>query len=273
MLPDIIMQSDLLDILFEDRNKNYGAYALRKSYNKTIRASIVTTIFLSACFALIILMHHNKEIYLTQTINLMSDPTLSSIKPPDPKPTQSSQTKHVNKVRQVNTSTPVITSDNNKSTQPTTNDIDKSIISNINKDGEASDEKIEAPPSGNSNATQSISATVASVADNDAPLISAEVMPEFPGGINALIKFIQRNIKQPDDLQSEEKIKVIASFIIAKDGTIENIKVISSGRADLDKEVIKVISKMPIWKPGIQNGKPVAVYFNLPVTFQNADEQ
>ena len=50
------------------------------------------------------------------------------------------------------------------------------------------------------------------------------------------------------------------------------MKIISSGRADLDKEVLRVINKMPLWKPGLQNGKPVSVYFNLPVTFKSADE-
>ncbi len=56
MLPDTIMQSDVLDILFEHRNKNYGAYALRKSYNKTIKATITASVFISAFFALMILI-------------------------------------------------------------------------------------------------------------------------------------------------------------------------------------------------------------------------
>ena len=97
-------------------------------------------------------------------------------------------------------------------------------------------------------------------------------MPAFPGGVNALVKFILKNIHQPDDLQAGESIKVIASFVVSKTGGIENIKIISSGRPDLDKEVTRIINKMPLWKPGLQNGKPVSVYFNLPVTFKSADE-
>ena len=97
-------------------------------------------------------------------------------------------------------------------------------------------------------------------------------MPEFPGGINALVKFILKNIHQPDDLQPGESIKVIASFVVSKTGGIEHVKIISSGRSDLDKEVMRIINKMPLWKPGLQNNEPVLVYFNLPVTFQNANE-
>ncbi len=272
MLPDKIMQSDLLDILFENRNKLYGAYTLRKSYNNTLKAAISATILLSAFFTFIISTHHNKERYLTKTIILTPDDSLSTFKTAAVKPQQPIQTKHVNSTRQVNTSTPVITSDNIKSTQPTIDEIDNSIISNMNKDGMAPDGKVEAPPSDYGN-NVAASTTDMPAAINDAPLISADVMPQFPGGINELIKFIQQHIKQPDDLQPEEKIKVVASFIVTKNGNIENIKIINSGRPDLDKEVVKAISKMPQWKCGLQNGKPVAVYFNLPVTFQNADEQ
>jgi protein TonB len=64
----------------------------------------------------------------------------------------------------------------------------------------------------------------------------------------------------------------MASFVVAKNGVIQNIKIVNSGRADLDKEVLRVINKMPLWKPGMQNGKAVSVYFNLPVTFQTAME-
>ena len=65
---------------------------------------------------------------------------------------------------------------------------------------------------------------------------------------------------------------VRTSFIVNKIGQIEAVKIIGSGRPDLDKEVMRVINKMPIWKPGIQNGSPVSVYFNLPVTFLGAEE-
>jgi len=96
-------------------------------------------------------------------------------------------------------------------------------------------------------------------------------MPEFPGGLEALKKFLLKNIRQPDDLQPGERIVVLASFIVARNGGIEQMKIINSGRADLDKEVLRVIGKMPSWKPGVQNGHEVSVYFNLPVTFIGAD--
>jgi protein TonB len=82
-----------------------------------------------------------------------------------------------------------------------------------------------------------------------------------------------KNLRQPDDLQPGEKIIVKAFFVVTKEGKIDQVKIISAGRNDLDKEVERVINKMPLWKPGKQNGSAVAVYFNLPVTFVNTGEE
>ena len=268
MLPDEIMQSNLLDILFENRNKTYGAYTLRASYNKTLKRAIGFTIILCACSSLLLSVNNNKHHdYVTTTV-FLPDIKLEDVKSVIQKSPQPSHAKSAVNVKQVNTSTPVITSDDIKPTQPTVDDIDKSLISSITADGTESSET--APVSSEKAGSLTISTNNKPAVENELPLLSADIMPEFPGGTNALIKFILRNIHQPDDLQADEKIKVIASFVVSKTGSIESIKIISSGRTDLDKEVIRVINKMPLWKPGFQNGRKVDVYFNLPVTFQSA---
>ena len=272
MLPDKIMQSDLLDILFENRNKNYGAYALRRSYDNVLKVSITVTVFISACFTYFISAHKLTQRDYVKTFIIPPDISLSKFKPDAQKPSSALHVKTLKNIRQVNTSTPIITNENIKTTQPTVDEIDKSIVSAVNAKGDMPEGNINAPEGNGLNSAQPVLTTAKPVIDDNAPLVKADVMPEFPGGVNALVKFIQRNIKQPDDLQEQQQIKVIASFIVSKNGEIENVKIISSGRPDLDKEVLKVISKMPLWKPGIQNGKPAAVYFNLPVTFQSADD-
>jgi len=72
-------------------------------------------------------------------------------------------------------------------------------------------------------------------------------------------------------MEEDSKIVVIAKFVVDKSGNIENIEILNSGRADLDEEVKRVIKKMPQWKPGMQAGKAVDVYFKLPVTFTNTN--
>jgi protein TonB len=271
MLPEKIMQSDLLDILFENRNKNYGAYALRKSYNKILITSIMCTLFVTACFCVLQFLHHTKKLHVT-TINIsIPDVNLSkapkNISKPSPQHTQAAA-----HVKQANNSAPQIVPDNVQTKlPPTTTDLDKAVIGPINLNGKDNAGIIE-PPIESLKGTGSVITTTSEKISEDKPVKFAEVMPEFPGGANALIKFILKSIHQPDDLQPGEQIKVIASLVVSKTGAVENVKIVSSGRADLDKEVLRVINKMPVWKPGMQNGKPVSVYFNLPVTFQTANE-
>ena len=124
-------------------------------------------------------------------------------------------------------------------------------------------------PKGSGNAAAQPATTKA----DETPLSQAEEMPEYPGGIDALKKFMLKNLRQPDDLQPGEKIIVKAFFVVNKDGKIGQVKIISTGRNDLDKEVERVINNMPLWKPGKQNANAVAVYFNLPVTFVNTGEE
>ena len=96
--------------------------------------------------------------------------------------------------------------------------------------------------------------------------VPSEDMPIFPGNIN---KWISKNIKYPS-LAADNGIqgKVYLKFVVEKDGTISNIEVVRGVDLSLDKEAVRVISKMPKWKPGKQRGKPVRVSYNLPITFQ-----
>lgn len=99
-------------------------------------------------------------------------------------------------------------------------------------------------------------------------------MPEFPGGTAALMKYMHENMKYPEEAQQKGlQGRSIVGFVVEKDGTIDNVRIVrSSGSELLDVEVVRVVSAMPKWKPGKQNGKAVGVQFSLPVHFrlQNA---
>ena len=97
-----------------------------------------------------------------------------------------------------------------------------------------------------------------------------EVKPEFPGGMSALVKYLQENIKYPSAALAEKaQGKAFVRFVVEKDGSITNTEIIkSSGNIYLDKEALRVASNMPKWKPGMQQGKPVRVFFMLPVSFK-----
>ncbi|HEY2727975.1 MAG TPA: TonB family protein [Parafilimonas sp.] len=271
MLPDKILQSDLLDILFENRNKDYGAYALRRSFNKTMISSITATLFIAMAFCIFQLIHHAKNRDIITSVIIQPDQILSKfeeVKPITEKPAPQHAATHFN---QVVTSTPVITKDNQPTQMPTINDIDKSNIGDVNLKGDDATNIVQ-PVANSQTGSETITTPAVEIKPDDKPLNWAQIMPEYPGGIEALRKFMLRNLKQPDDLQAGEKIVVMASFVVNKNGQIEQVKIINSGRADLDKEVQRVINKMPFWKPGLQNGNAVSVYFNLPVTFMSEEE-
>lgn len=97
-----------------------------------------------------------------------------------------------------------------------------------------------------------------------------DYMPEFPGGSMEMMKFIQKNIVYPKNAR-EKNIsgKLFLKYIINADGTISDIKILKgvSGCPECDEEGVRVVKLMPKWKPGMQAGKPVPVYWNLPINF------
>ena len=101
---------------------------------------------------------------------------------------------------------------------------------------------------------------------------TAEVMPEFPGGIEALKRYLLKNLRMSENnLESGVLVRVMARFIVGADGKVRDIEIIQAAEVVFNTEVKRVISKMPDWKPGSQNHRNVAVYFNLPVNFINAE--
>lgn len=95
-----------------------------------------------------------------------------------------------------------------------------------------------------------------------------EEMPEFPGGMPALIEFLQTNIKYPKDaIKQDVGGRVMVMFVVETDGSISNVRVARKVFPSLDKEAVRVVKAMPKWKPGKEKGRPVRVNFTLPVVF------
>ena len=103
----------------------------------------------------------------------------------------------------------------------------------------------------------------------DEVFMVVEQMPEFPGGIQELMSFLSKNIKYPKAAQENGiQGRVIVQFVVEKDGTPTEFKVMRSVDPDLDAEALRVMKEMPKWKPGMQKGQVVRVKYTLPVTFR-----
>lgn len=96
-----------------------------------------------------------------------------------------------------------------------------------------------------------------------------EVMPQFPGGQIAMLKYIMENIKYPEQAMKKGiQGRVAVRFIVEKDGSISNVSPIHPVHPLLDKEAIRVVKSMPKWSPGKQHGKPVRVQLIVPIMFK-----
>jgi protein TonB len=99
--------------------------------------------------------------------------------------------------------------------------------------------------------------------------VVAEEQAEFPGGLDSMYAYIVKNLKYPE-LAKEKGIegRVFVQFVIEKDGSISNVKILRGIGGGCDEAAVEMIKNMPKWKPGTQRGKPVRVQFNLPIKFE-----
>lgn len=271
MKPENILQSDFLDILFENRNKAYGAYLLRKNYSNRLFKSLAATIAVAFAFVLVYYVHSiffKKETDATimfTEVHLEPLPEVQPKKNEEPKPKEKPLSKPI--AQEAYAAPEIVEDDKADKPLPAVSDLNDKLISTVTRDGDAFSANEIAPRATEGVKEGDSPAPIAEVIEEvQAPLLHAQVMPEFPGGMEAFRKFMLRNLRQPGNLEEGVKVVVRVQFVVDANGEITNLKVVQSGE-ELDKEVIRVINKMPRWKAGMQNGKNVPVYFTLPVTF------
>lgn len=108
---------------------------------------------------------------------------------------------------------------------------------------------------------------------NDSVYQVVDQMPEFPGGMEAMMKFVADNVKYPEEAKDKNiKGRVFVGFVVEKDGSVINAKVLRGIGGGCDEEALRVVKAMPKWKPGIKDGKPVRVSYQMPFMFKLTDE-
>lgn len=256
------------EIIFEHRNKEYGAYELRKTYNATVnRAMWIGITLFSALFitSYIFARQKDKTEDLKKVEFILSDykepdtPPIEEIpKPEPPKPIEQVQTiKYV--------VPEVVENPKVEEAPPTNEEMEKSIISNVTTPGKESEGIGEAPPE----VAPPAETKVAEVEESNEAFLSVESMPSFAGGLNEMYKFLGKTLKYPSAAQrSNVQGRVYMSFIIEKDGSITDVQVAKSVGFGLDEEATRAVKLMPKWIPGKQNGRNVRVKFTIPVTFK-----
>lgn len=121
-----------------------------------------------------------------------------------------------------------------------------------------------------STTTISAQKTVISMRQSDEKVFDVvEHMPEYPGGMDSLMTFLMRTVKYPKEAMDKGiQGRVLVKFVVEKDGQVSEPEIVKSVFPALNEEALRVIRCMPKWKPGMQSGKVVRVFFTLPITFR-----
>ncbi|MBR3726925.1 MAG: energy transducer TonB [Prevotella sp.] len=269
-----LVNNDWVDLVFQGRNQEYGAYQLRKG---TSKRNVISVIIMLAAAALIYVGISLKNFIeaSTQKVAVTQVQELSALEKPKEKAEVKQKKveiqqpeKVVERVKSsVKFTAPVIKKDDEVKPEDELKNQDEllntktaigalDVKGNDDKDGEV----------------LKLKETVAQPEPKPEPEKVFEVveqMPSFPGGDKALMDFLSNNVKYPVVAQENGvQGRVVISFVVEKDGSITDVRVVRSVDPSLDKEAARVVKSMPRWIPGKQNGAAVRVKYNVPVSFR-----
>ncbi|MEJ7611996.1 MAG: hypothetical protein WKF88_12540 [Ferruginibacter sp.] len=266
---ETILQSDILDIIFENRNKSYGAYTLRKFYHNRLYKAIA---LVCALVLLIVALNFlQKEVKTLTGIIVDTDTELKTPqkdplpeKPKAPKPPKLPKPAATAGGPQRSLANVQVTVDHLADKR------DSLLFGNETIAGKKGP-LITGDPFPVTTAyiaTASIPVVPAvTLPDQHTATDFAEVMPAYPGGREALRKFLERNLKTPQDAAEGETVSVKMKFVVGYDGVLKSFETIEDGGTAYNNEVIRVLQKMPKWLPGRSKGMNVSVFYTIPVKF------
>jgi periplasmic protein TonB len=248
--------SDFDDIVFTHRNKEYGAYLLRKKYSRNVTISTLVGIIIAGVAIIIPYLNaralDDRQRLAQRQVEIklenLEQPVEQIVLPPPPPPPSDvvQQQKYIPPVV-VDTVKP---EDN---VQLMTADEAQTEVTNS--------EVIEIK--------QEVKEEVQEETAEPEPFLSVEEMPEPPGGIAGLFKYIADNTKYPEVAKDNNiQGKVYVRFCVTSKGTVEQVSILKSVDPELDAEALRVVKTFPTFKPGRQSGKPVPVWFTVFINFQ-----
>lgn len=267
-----ILSADILDIIFEGRNKEYGAYELRKTYNRRLTLALVCTaaliglLFLGYVLANTIAASGKKDL-------VVNDVQLEDVKteekkeepppPPPPKPPEPP------KVEMAKFTPPKIVKDEEVKEEekpPEVEKLEETKIGTVNQEG-VKDEGIVAPPVEDAGKGV-VEAPKKDDEDYDKTFTKVEIESEYPGGSAAWLRYLNKSLQYPQEASDQEiSGTVVVMFVVDKEGVVSSVEAIS-GPNELRDEAVRVIKKSGKWTPAVQNGRQVKSYKKQPIVFK-----
>lgn len=263
-----ILQADVLDIIFDDRNKAYGAYELRRHYRARLTKAIGgMVLFTGLSLTTYLLLANSKKgddsLIVDKTVTLVQAPEqpqpkeVIQIPPPAAKP----EPLHMEQL----TSHIQIVDEEVEAPLPEQTTLDNAIIGTHHEDGSDVVGNLDAPVA---EAKGVVDAPKSQDDDANKIFTRVEIESEYPGGKEAWATFLNRHLQYPQDaIDIEVQGTVIIEFVVDKEGNVSNIVPVS-GPQELQKAAVAVIKQSGQWKPAIQNGRNVNSYKRQPITFK-----
>ncbi|MFI0490398.1 energy transducer TonB [Flavobacterium sp.] len=259
-----LLKNQWLEIVFEGRNKKYGAYDLRKSVTKnSFKAFLIGTFIFALAVSMpkiLSLLPKASEnddalnVKITTVKMPPKDKPKDNLPPPPPPPPKVDQVKFVK---------PVVAKADEV--------VEEIVVVKDLKDKKIGAETIKGDPDAVLTVEPVGTGTAAVVEEDNTVYNTAgiEVKPDFPGGMDKFYQYVGKNYRTPEE--EGLKGKVYVTFVVEKDGSLTDIKVLRDIGYGTGKEAIRVLKAAPKWNPGEQNGKKVRCTFSLPINIQSAE--
>ena len=266
-----ILSADILDLVFEGRNKDYGAYELRKKYNERILRALLITAGLALAIFLISFL--SDTLAPKKAAVEVKDIVLKDIKQeekkPEPPPPPPPPKQEPPKVEMTKFTPPQIVKDNEVKKEdlpPPVEKVQDTKIAVVNQEG-MKDQGIAAPPV---DAGKGVVEAPKDETNYDQTFTKVEIEASFPGGEGQWKKFLERNLNPStpvDNGAPAGNYTVVVQFIVDKEGNVSDVKALTNHGYGMEDEAVKVIKRGPKWTPAVQNGRQVKAYRKQPITF------
>ncbi len=266
-----ILSADILDIVFEGRNKEYGAYELRKSYTKRLFLALASMVGLFVLLLVGYLVANNlkpsddAKAIVVQEVQLEEIKQQKEEEPPPPPPPAPPPPP---KVEVAKFTPPVIVKDEEVKEDerpPEVEKLEETKIDVFNQEG-VKDEGIVAPPVDDGKGV--VEAPKRDETDYDQTFTKVEIESSYPGGPGAWARYLNKTLRYPQEAQDNEiQGPVVVQFIVDRAGTVTDVEAIS-GPMELRDEAVRVIKRSGKWTPAVQNGRQVKSYKKQPIVFR-----
>ena len=269
-----IYETGWINLVFQDRNKEYGAYQLRQETTKTsLRALFMGTLLLASLFSIPTLINHfSSDNGVTATIPDFSNTLvqLSDIVPNQILETQKQVLPEIKKqipektVESAQLVNPVIVQAS-QANQDIAKNTDNSSVTNTTSEGPGT---VGINPTSTSGVGTETAITTVDSGNTIVNSVALDKLPEFPGGISKFYSYVGNNFEK-QEIDGSGSIRVYVSFVIERDGSMTDIQVKRDPGYGLGKEAVRVLKSLKTkWSPGMIAGKPVRTAYNLPITVQ-----